>query len=75
MQVLLLQPGAWLGAFLHAAAAELALPASKASPAVLHSLLLPGAQGSSHPVAQQAYNDLQLLHQVVHQECDTSHVC
>jgi hypothetical protein len=42
-QVMLLQPGAWLGAFLHSAAGELGLPASKASTEVLHSLLLPGA--------------------------------
>ena len=43
-QVMLLQPGAWLGAYLHSAAGELGLPASRASPQVLHSLLLPGAQ-------------------------------
>ena len=41
---MLLQPGAWLGAFLHSAAGELGLPAGRASTQVLHSLLLPGAQ-------------------------------
>ena len=42
--MMLLQPGAWLGAFLHSAAGELGLPASRASTHVLHSLMLPGAQ-------------------------------
>lgn len=42
LQVMLLQPGAWLGAFLQAAAGELAAPPSAASTEVLHALLLQG---------------------------------
>lgn len=51
-QVMLLQPGPWLGAFLEGpAAAELAAPAGNASTEVLHSLLLQGeAPAAKQPV-------------------------
>lgn len=42
LQVMLLQPGAWLGAFLEAGAPELALPAGTASTDMLQAALLQG---------------------------------
>lgn len=49
-QMMLLQPGAWLGAFLEGpAAAELAAPAGSASTEVLHSLLLQALRETGVP--------------------------